>query len=140
MGISLQLICHLFWQIFCFRCYQLYHWHGFYLQILLSVHCLQVVVSVCIDLQRFSMEQHLHCDEVCENPLPKKQSNDCATLMLYLLMDVCVQCLSVCQTDFDVLQLLSLEVCDGLFQLSDAALGIVGSLLSVDFCLSNNIN
>lgn len=43
-----------------------------YLQILLSVHRLQVVVCVCVDLERFSMEEHLHCDEVCENPLPKK--------------------------------------------------------------------
>ncbi len=68
-----------------------------YLQILFSVHCLQVVVCTCIDLQRFSMEEHLHCDEVCENPLPKKKAVGVvnATFLLSLLDDIpCVY--SVC--------------------------------------------
>lgn len=38
----------------------------------------------------------------------------------------------------DVLELLPLEVCDGLLQLPDAVLGVVGSFLHVDLCLQIN--
>lgn len=41
-------------------------------------------------------------------------------------------------TDFHVVQFLSLEVCHAVLKLSDAALGIVGRLLNIYFCLSVN--
>lgn len=46
------------------------------------------------------------------------------------------RCVSV--TDFHVVQFLSLEVCDAVLKLSDAALGVVGRLLNIHFCLSVN--
>ena len=81
------------------------------------------------------MEEHLHCDEVCENPLPGNKAVVVVSVAL-MLQDVCVQYAWKCGTDFDILQFLPLEVCDGLLQLSDTALGIVRSLLSIHFSLS----
>lgn len=42
------------------------------------------------------------------------------------------------ETDFDILQLLSLEVCYRLLQLPDAALSIAGDRLRVNSCLPIN--
>lgn len=58
----------------CLRGYQLLAISVSYLQVLLNVHRLQVVVRVRVDLQRFAVEEHLHCDEVCENPLPEQNA------------------------------------------------------------------
>lgn len=62
------------------------------------------------------------------------------TVTLHPLVDDCEYCVCVCVfgTDLDVLQFLSLEVCDSLLQLSDAALGIVGGLLCIYLCLPIN--
>lgn len=42
-----------------------------YFQVLLDVQLSQAVVCVRVDLQRFGVEDHLHRDEVCENPLAR---------------------------------------------------------------------
>ncbi|TNN61157.1 hypothetical protein EYF80_028665 [Liparis tanakae] len=95
-----------------------------------------VVVRVGEDLQGFGVEQHLHCDEVGENPL---QETDKAAVVVSGTFYVCEEFVkSKRETDFDVLQFLPLEVSHGLLQLSDAALGVAGSLLSVYFCLDVN--
>lgn len=105
----------------------------------MRVHGLQVVVRVGEDLQGFGVEEHLHCDEVGENPL---QETDNAVVVVsgtfYWLTGWRTFVKRKRETDFDVLQFLSLEVSHGLFQLSDAALGVAGSLLSVYFCLDVN--
>lgn len=79
-----------------------------YLQILLSVHRLQVVVGVCVDLQCFSMEQHLNCDEVCEDPLFKRHTAAVMsqTRLIYSLRT------TNSVSHFDILQFQPLEVSD----------------------------
>ena len=39
------------------------------LQVFVYVHAVQVLEGVCVDLKSLGMEHHLHCDEVCEDPL-----------------------------------------------------------------------